>query len=437
MKQFSSPFRFINAISLVLTLFYCFRASAQNAQDCAALMKFGIYDRYSVFTAESQFKQIQQFFKSYEFNSLSAAQMQAASMGIVIEGIPLSLNGKSASSNFQEWRREFVESSFMQVANAGLNAQTLTKISSSITALIKECLSTKGLHAYIVPSADGQNFTLVVDFIASNSNNPKTAGVIRIEPSSVAATCNPRDVLGKRVSIGPEGVSVAGRRLPNETVTITVNSDDGTRVLYYEAVVTPKPVVSFKASEPEIDAGQSTTLIWDVQNSSKVELVGIAAVNENGTRPVTPGETKDYELKVVSLDGKVTSSIARVTVRPPPPVLTGARINYRTTDNDKDHDTTVVTIVDVGGTTIASAAGAYGKWDDHFNAGWIGLNVVERRRKAEVLGAGTLKIVERPNGSDEWHFDYTLELTFSDGAVKTFDGSGNVDHDRPNAGRGL
>lgn len=46
-------------------------------------------------------------------------------------------------------------------------------------------------------------------------------------------------------------------------------------------------------------------------------------------------------------------------------------------------------------------------------------------------GSSSVQLIEGPSGHDEWHFNWSIELTFSDGSVKRYDfGGGNVDHDR-------
>jgi hypothetical protein len=434
----STSGRLLRAITTALPLLLIAQIHCQVAQDCAALMRFGIYDKFSVFTSELQFKQIQQLFKTYQFNSRSDAQAKAGSMGIdIIDVLGLTFNGKASSSNFEQWKHELLEASFQQALNAGLKLQMVEKVSSEIKALVEECLKQKGLHAYIIPSADSQNFTVVVDYAPLSDKRPNTKGTIEVLPASVAASCTPKALIGNPVTIGPQGISVAGRRLPTETVTVKVSTDDGQRVLYYEPVTTPKPVVSFSATPMEIDAGQPARLIWNVQNAGKVELVGFGAVNESGTKDVSPAKTEEYQIRVTSLEGTTTSAFTRVTVRPLPPTLVNARINFRTTDDDKDGDTHVTTAIIIGGNTVASAGGTYGHWNDNSDSGWIGLTVIDHRRKNEVLGGGILKVIEAPNGHDEWHFNYTLELGFSDGETRRFDGSGNVDYDRTTITRGL
>ena len=54
---------------------------AQSAQDCSALMKFGVYDKFRTFRTESQ-------------------------LGLAIDGVlNLNLCGSTSSNNFEEWRQ--------------------------------------------------------------------------------------------------------------------------------------------------------------------------------------------------------------------------------------------------------------------------------------------------------------------------------------------
>ena len=250
-------------------------------------------------------------------------------------------------------------------------------------------------------------------------------------PASVAASCSPNDVLGHKQSIGPQGVSISCRRLPTETVAINVNTDDGSPVIQYDAYVVPDPIVSFTTTDPSIPSGGSTTLHWDVKNASSVELEGYGKVNVSGNVSVSPTQTKQYRLIVTSLDGKQASTFATVTVLPPPPVLTGAQVFFNVTDNDKDDNTNLSVNVICGGNTVAAVSGSWGHWDDNSPHGWFALNVVEHPRKDAVIGVCRAQLVEAPHGHDEFHFNWTLQLTFSDGSTKRYDwGGGNVDYDR-------
>lgn len=418
-------------IFLVLLLVNSFSIVLSQNQNCTEFMKFGVYDKYRTFTSELQYKQIKDFFKNYQFSTKQQAQAKATEVGIdIIDILGLSFNGKSSSSNYEQWQQELIRSSFEEALSMGLKTEQIEKISDNITGIVQACLMKKGVHAYIVPAADKRNFTFTIDFIPHSSTKAFTKGSFSISPSSVAATAMPRDFVGKELEIGPQGVSISLTRLPSETVTIIYNTDEGSGSVKYDAFVTPRPSVTFKAEDENIKYGGSTKLRWNVDNAQRVELDG-EEVDFRGNIAVYPEATKAYKLQVISLDGKRTSYTATVYVAPKPPVLVSATVAFNTTDDDKDDDTRVTVYIKSGGNTIASWSGIEGKWPDPSMRGPFNLNINSANfKKQDLLGAGQVVIVENPNGSDEWHFAYRVTLNFSDGDSRQIDGFGNLDHDR-------
>lgn len=406
-------------------------AYAQNAQDCSALMRFGIYDKFQTLTAESRYRQIRDFLASDQFSTRQQAESKAASLGLnIVDVLGLTLGGSSSSSNFEQWRQALLRTSFEEARNAGLRSESVERISSTITELVGRCIGQRGLHVYVIPSNDQQGFSFTVDFVPLSDETPRARGSIAVRPSSVAATCAPAGRFDQPLDIGPQGVSFSCRRLSTDTVQITVNSNQGSPVVNYERYVAPTPVISFTTSDDEIDAGRSATLRWDVQNALRVQL-GNTDVPSTGSQTISPNTTTEYTLRVTSLDGRTTSSAKRVSVRPPPPTFSGAQVWFHTTNNDKDRDTRVTVAIKCAGNTIASWSGVEGRWPDNSDRGPYALQVVEQPRKSAVLGVCQVVLVESPNGHDEWHFHWALELSFSDGSKKRFDwNDGNVDHDR-------
>ncbi|OLE53766.1 MAG: hypothetical protein AUG51_11445 [Acidobacteria bacterium 13_1_20CM_3_53_8] len=337
---------------LVLLALPVVSTCAQSATDCASLMKFGIYDRYRTFTTETQYKQIREFFSNFQFSTQQQAQNKAAELGLDITGVlGLTFNGTTSSSNFQQWQQSLVRSSYQEALSFGLQVQSIEKISNALTDLVGRCLTQKGVHAYIIPAADNQTFSVTIDFVPYSSERPLTHGLLTMTPSSVAASCAPAGVLNQRVEIGPQGVSLSCRRSPTETVAVNVNTDDGSPAINYDAYIVPPPNINFRLASESIQSGQSTTLNWEVANASRVEIEGYGPVSVSGSLTITPTQTRQYRLIVTSLDGQQTSTYKTVTVLPPPPVLTGARVFFHTTNDDKDGDTNVSVYVIYGGET--------------------------------------------------------------------------------------
>jgi hypothetical protein len=413
---------------------------AQNAADCANLMKFGIYDKFRTFNTESQYKQIQQFFQNNTFHSRQEAENKAHDLGLDIKDVlNLSFGGTTSSSSFDNWQQQLLQTSYSVAQSFGLSATSVETISGKITDMVGQCLNQKGLHAYIIPAADNQNFTLTSDFAPFSAAQASIPGTITVTPPSVAAQCSPGGILNSQVNIGPGGVALSCRRLPNDTVTVVVNTPSSIGMsahFTYDAVVTPKPNIRFFAtpdtSATPIDPGESVKLSWEVTNALSVSFPP-NVVPSSDSRTVTPQTTTDYDLIVTSLDGKKETKTLKVIVKPPQPILVAARVFFRATDNDKDRDTNLLVNVDCSNGTIATISGDFGnRWPDNTDNGPFDMSVLVPQRKNRIAGC-VANLTERPHGDDEFHFNWWVELKFSDGTVERRNGSGSVGQDHPNA----
>ena len=252
----------------------------------------------------------------------------------------------------------------VEAMSRGMTTSSIDTISGRITSLVERCLTRQGLHAYIIPSADNQNFTITADFTPSSTAQPSIKGTLTVTPSSVASQCSPHALLEREIDIGPGGVALSCRRLPTETVVVLVNtpSDIGMSTHFtYDAFVIPSPVVRFDATPGQIDRGQTATLSWEVRNARNVSMGDLGPVLATGNRSVAPTETTEYRLSVTSLDGHVQTAPRTITViQPPapPPTLSSARVFFRTTDDDKDGDTNIVVNMECSSGTIATVWGS-------------------------------------------------------------------------------
>jgi hypothetical protein len=109
--------------------------------------------------------------------------------------------------------------------------------------------------------------------------------------------------------------------VPGKTVQVQAKQY-ASLVDHMEPVPVPVSLAYFKGDPLSIDAGQSTTLSWQVNNASSVTIEGIGSVGPNGSQLVSPDHTTTYQL---SANGGGPLGSVMVTVRPkavikePPP----------------------------------------------------------------------------------------------------------------------
>jgi peptidoglycan-associated lipoprotein len=79
------------------------------------------------------------------------------------------------------------------------------------------------------------------------------------------------------------------------------------------------PTVTLNADPTTIDRGQMTTLTWESENATKLDLQpGVGSVAPSGSRQVSPRNSTTYTLTATGPGGTDTAT-ARVTVVIPPP----------------------------------------------------------------------------------------------------------------------
>ena len=95
--------------------------------------------------------------------------------------------------------------------------------------------------------------------------------------------------------------------------------------------------------------------------------------------------------------------------------ITGAKIWFRTNDEDKDVDTQVLAYIrSGGGKNAGSLADSLGHFDDGQANGPYDLSVSTSVTAAD-LSTGVVGVAIVPDSRDTWRFDYELAMTFSDG----------------------
>jgi hypothetical protein len=98
------------------------------------------------------------------------------------------------------------------------------------------------------------------------------------------------------------------------TVTDPGGLSDAARVMVTTRTADAPRILRFTANPNVIDAGQSSTLVWEVQGAENVEITGIGRVATSGSSSVSPTQTTMYRLTASNRAGQV-NEIVTVQVR--------------------------------------------------------------------------------------------------------------------------
>ncbi|MCB9385087.1 MAG: OmpA family protein [Bryobacterales bacterium] len=125
---------------------------------------------------------------------------------------------------------------------------------------------------------------------------------------------------GSGMSLGSVGTAGTATVSPMETTTykITATNQSGsvTRTVTIQVGPPGMPrILNFVATPQEIDPGEFSTLMWEVENADSVSIdKGVGPVDLSGNSDVQPNDTTTYVLTASNNNGTVTASVI-VSVR--------------------------------------------------------------------------------------------------------------------------
>jgi len=151
------------------------------------------------------------------------------------------------------------------------------------------------------------------------------------------------------------------------TYTLTATNKNGSTSANQTVTVTSaaKPtIVTFTATPSSINAGQTSTLAWTVQNATSVQITSLGTVNLTGSQGVSPAQTTTYTLTATNASGQTTQTVT-VTVNSGTvtnPTLSGCAVSptgsvVAGTPVSLNYTTTNATAVTISGLGAVALAG--------------------------------------------------------------------------------
>ncbi len=421
----------------LLTLLICsFLYSTTFAQDCDQVLKDGVFNQTTINSNSSLQTSFYEYIYSQDFSTHQEAIDAGISIGTVVYGVPLQIAGTFSKQQKDEWRSTHQQYKNSTLSKSDIYSALMRFASPDIldawtTCIINNAPSRVGLYGWIqeVSSTSAILHLTWLPMAGDNGESPVVVG------SSVSGGFRSDNANGSVLPVnykflqGANGNLVQLMRKPNEALVVVINTTRGDISCSLKAVSKPE-IINFQTSKSTIDYGESAFLNWNVSKATQVLIDnGIGTVSSNGSLSVSPTIATQYKLAATNVSGTVNGFVT-LHVNPLPPTLVSGNVDFNTTDDDKDDDTRVTVYIKSGGNTYAQWSGTEGHWDNNSHHGPYGLSMTSTIRKDQLIGAGQAVLIESPNGHDEWHFNWTVILNFSDGTSKRYDWGGNVDYDR-------
>jgi hypothetical protein len=197
-----------------------------TATDCSALAKWGIYDTSQTLTDEQRVNSFSHWFCSHKFASYGQAKSASLEIGIPIEDLPIKLGWDGKDSSWGQWDETFCSSIASKEGYRKIISTYLKKVNDGALAVIKQCLSYPGLHAWLVQGADDHDFLISLEFQQFSTIHSATVKDILVSPESVGKSCKPLLPLDAQHRVVTDaGLQVLCKRDVDDSVLIAVNAD--------------------------------------------------------------------------------------------------------------------------------------------------------------------------------------------------------------------
>jgi hypothetical protein len=134
--------------------------------------------------------------------------------------------------------------------------------------------------------------------------------------------------------VGSVGMSGSAAVTPTTSTTYTVTATNGTNntssTCSIAVAVTAGPlpkIIQFSASPMSILSGQSSTLLWVVDNSTSQTITTLGTVVAAGSQSVSPTATTTYTLTATNAAGSVTATATVTVTQIPNPIIVSFTAN--------------------------------------------------------------------------------------------------------------
>ncbi|MBV8845007.1 MAG: OmpA family protein [Bryobacterales bacterium] len=245
--------------------------------------------------------------------TVSTAQSEPVQIVFFVANPPSISSGQSSTLSWKVLNADTVNLSGIgpvqatgstQVAPTVTTTYTLTASNStgqvSATAVVSvNAQATKLLYCYATPMTIAPGGSATLNWAATNATSVNIQPGVGEVALSGSTTVSPSQTTNYVITATGQG----GSSTDTCNVTLTVSSG-GTGA---------PTIVRFSAVPPTINSGQSSTLMWTVQNATTVSISSIGTVNPSGSQSVSPAATTTYTLTATNQSGTATAT-ATVTV---------------------------------------------------------------------------------------------------------------------------
>ena len=272
----------------------------------------------------------------------------------------------SATQVHEQWKAVIkngssviAQSGYIQDVTDGVEKATVQGVANQDLVLNQAATSVFAKHAFYPDSQPNSVMPLCIAFDKQVVQTPAPSCTLTSNKNTITSTSEEVTLSftsqnGNSASInqGVGSVNLNGSRdvTPGgtKTYTLTVTGQNGqtvqcSKTITYNPPQTPAPSCTLSANKTTVTAtNEEVTLNWTSQNGQSASFnQSIGSVNLNGSRNVTPGQTKTYTLTVTGQNGQTVQCSKTITYNPPQTPAPVCTMNADDTDIIRGESTNI------------------------------------------------------------------------------------------------
>ena len=206
---------------LIMILLILFSHNIAEAQQCAEMLKYGIYDIRSLDINKQTAASFKQWFCGEQFSQQSSVRSFGANIGLPLDGVPVELGLDSEGKNYSDWRSSFCGGKETTNNFQFKLSEQITKVSRVLLQEFNKCMESDGLHVWLELTEDPFRFIFAAKY---NSPSPEirqltSARITTFTPGPNVRCDETPKIIGQK-----SGWRTSCIRLDNKAVVVTVNT---------------------------------------------------------------------------------------------------------------------------------------------------------------------------------------------------------------------
>jgi hypothetical protein len=210
--------------------------------DCAALLKDGVFDEHDIFGSSFQVGVFLNRFCSSKYTTYDQASSDGLNIGVPIDGFMASLGFTDAKTNFSTDYQTMCSQQDSFAQSNKVSNEVIRMADANLAQQFTQCVQGKVFSAYLEPT-DAKQFQIIVDYHPIGDDDCKVTD-FSYDHSAVSCDNPPKTGWLSPTKIGPGGLVINCKRNDENTaVQLALNTSQGKEGFRLQAAPPPAPAI--------------------------------------------------------------------------------------------------------------------------------------------------------------------------------------------------